>query len=96
MRRTAILSLEKKFFKAHFQISHGIVIRSRLTIDARLLAALPSLKWIARSGSGLDNIDVEEAEARGVQIVINSPEGNRDAVGEHARNGLSFLCCFTS
>ena len=35
----------------------GIVIRSRLTIDARLLAALSSLKWIARSGSGLDNID---------------------------------------
>ena len=61
----------------------GIVIRSRLTIDARLLAALPSLKWIARSGSGLDNIDVEEAEARGVRV-INSPEGNRDAVGEHA------------
>ena len=61
----------------------GLVIRSRLTIDARLLASLPSLKWIARSGSGLDNIDVEEAEARGVRV-INSPEGNRDAVGEHA------------
>ena len=60
----------------------GLVIRSRLTIDARLLASLPSLKWIARSGSGLDNIDVEEAEARGVKV-INSPEGNRDAVGEH-------------
>ena len=60
----------------------GIVIRSRLSIDARLLAALPSLKWIARSGSGLDNIDIEEAEARDIEV-INSPEGNRDAVGEH-------------
>ena len=68
----------------------GIVIRSRLTIDARLLAALSSLKWIARSGSGLDNIDVEEAQARGVQIV-NSPEGNRDSVGEHALGLLLML-----
>ena len=68
----------------------GVVIRSRLTLDARLLASLPSLKWIARSGSGLDNIDVEEAEARGV-AVINSPEGNRDAVGEHTLGLLLML-----
>ena len=68
----------------------GIVIRSRLKIDARLLAALPSLKWIARSGSGLDNIDLEEAEARGVRV-INSPEGNRDALGEHALGMLLSL-----
>ena len=68
----------------------GIIIRSRLTIDSRLLAALSSLKWIARSGSGLDNIDVEEAQARGVQIV-NSPEGNRDSVGEHALGLLLML-----
>ena len=68
----------------------GIIIRSRLTIDAKLLAALSSLKWIARSGSGLDNIDVEEAQARGVQIV-NSPEGNRDSVGEHALGLLLML-----
>ena len=61
-----------------------------MTIDARLLNALPSLKWIARSGSGLDNIDVEEAEARGVRV-INSPEGNRDAVGEHALGMLLSL-----
>ena len=68
----------------------GIVIRSRLTIDTRLLAALPSLKWIARAGSGLDNIDVEEAESRGINVV-NSPEGNRDAVGEHTLGLLLML-----
>ena len=69
---------------------HGVVLRSRLTLDARLLAALPNLKWIARSGSGLENIDVEEAEARGI-TVHNSPEGNRDAVGEHAIGLLLML-----
>ncbi len=68
----------------------GIVLRSRLTIDASLLAALPSLKWIARSGSGLENIDIEEAEDRGVRI-INSPEGNKDSVGEHALGMLLSL-----
>ena len=68
----------------------GVVIRSRLTLDARLLAALSSLKWIARSGSGLDNIHVEEAKARGIEI-INSHEGNKDAVGEHTLGLLLML-----
>ena len=68
----------------------GVVIRSRLDLDVRLLAALVGLKWIARSGSGLDNIDIEEAEARGVKV-INSPEGNRDAVGEHTLGLLLML-----
>ena len=71
----------------------GIIIRSRLTIDARLLAALSSLKWIARSGSGLDNIDIEEAHARGVQIV-NSPEGNRDSGACICNGGHDY--CFAS
>ena len=80
----------EQILEGEFNDYEGIVIRSRLTIDARLLAALSSLKWIARSGSGLDNIDVKEAEARGVQIV-NSPEGNRDSVGEHTLGLLLML-----
>ena len=60
----------------------GIVLRSRLQIDAKVLHSLPNLKWIARSGSGLENIDLTEAEALDIHI-YNSPEGNRDAVGEH-------------
>ena len=62
---------------------HGIVLRSRLSIDAEMLDAMPTLKWIARSGSGLENIDLVEAQKRGV-AVFNSPEGNRNAVAEHA------------
>jgi D-3-phosphoglycerate dehydrogenase / 2-oxoglutarate reductase len=60
----------------------GIVLRSRLQIDVEILQSLPNLKWIARSGSGLENIDLIEANARDIHV-YNSPEGNRDAVGEH-------------
>jgi D-3-phosphoglycerate dehydrogenase len=68
----------------------GIVLRSRLTVDAELLNALPQLKWVARSGAGLDNIDVDEVEARGIQL-FSSPEGNATAVGEHAVGQLLVL-----
>lgn len=68
----------------------GVVIRARLALDARLIKALVGLKWIARSGSGIDNIDIDEAEARGIEV-INSPEGNRDAVGEHTLGLLLML-----
>lgn len=68
----------------------GVVLRSRLTCDAPLLDALPRLKCIARSGSGLENIDVAAASARGIRV-FNSPEGNRDAVAEHAVGFLLML-----
>ena len=45
--------------------------------------AAPGLKFIARAGAGLDNIDEAYAKERNIQL-MNAPEGNRDAVGEHA------------
>ena len=63
--------------------STGIVLRSRIRVDADLLDRLPDLRFICRAGSGLENIDVGLAEMRGIRV-FNSPEGNRDAVGEHA------------
>ena len=68
----------------------GLVLRSRIAVNSELFDALPNLKWVARSGAGLDNIDVAEAERRGVQI-ISSPEGNATAVGEHAVGQLLAL-----
>ena len=68
----------------------GIVLRSRLTVDKALLDALPALQWVARSGAGLDNIDLAEAEQRGLRV-ISSPEGNATAVGEHAVGQLLTL-----
>ena len=60
----------------------ALVLRSRIRLDREVLNALPDLKWIARSGSGLENIDLDRATELGI-AVHSSPEGNRDAVGEH-------------
>lgn len=62
---------------------HGLVIRSRIPVDKALLEAGTQLEFIARSGAGLENIDLAAAKKRGI-AVYNSPEGNMDAVGEHA------------
>ena len=60
----------------------GIVIRSRFSIDKTFLDATTHLKFIARVGAGLENIDVDYAQKKGVQVIA-APEGNRNAVGEH-------------
>lgn len=61
----------------------GIVIRSRFRIDKGFIDKATNLKFIARVGAGLENIDVEYAENKNI-ILIAAPEGNRNAVGEHA------------
>ncbi|MBI3510604.1 MAG: hydroxyacid dehydrogenase [Bacteroidetes bacterium] len=62
---------------------HAVVIRSRFKIDVQFIDAAKKLKCIARAGAGLENIDVKYAESKGIKCV-HAPEGNRDAVGEHA------------
>lgn len=61
----------------------GVVIRSRFNIDKQFLDKASNLKFIARVGAGLESIDEECAAKKGVQL-ISAPEGNRNAVGEHA------------
>lgn len=61
----------------------GIIIRSRFTIDRQFLDAAKNLKFIGRVGAGLENIDCEYALKKGI-VLIAAPEGNRNAVGEHA------------
>ncbi|MFT4594413.1 MAG: D-3-phosphoglycerate dehydrogenase [Bacteroidia bacterium] len=65
----------------------GVVIRSRIMVDKEFLDAAKNLRFVARAGSGMENIDVEHAKMLGVQC-INAPEGNRDAVAEHATGML--------
>ena len=61
----------------------GIVIRSRFKIDSDFLKNAKKIKFIARVGSGLENIDINFLRKRGIKL-ISSPEGNSNAVGEHA------------
>jgi D-3-phosphoglycerate dehydrogenase len=61
----------------------GIAVRTKFRIDKELFDLAPNLKFVARAGAGLDNIDELEAKKRNIAL-INAPEGNRDAVGEHA------------
>ena len=62
--------------------TEGVVVRSRLPINADFLERAPQLRWIMRLGAGLENIDLEAAEARGI-VCIAAAEGNATAVGEH-------------
>ena len=61
----------------------GFIIRSRFSIDASFLDAATNLKFIGRVGAGLENIDCDYAERKGVTLIA-APEGNRNAVGEHS------------
>jgi D-3-phosphoglycerate dehydrogenase / 2-oxoglutarate reductase len=65
----------------------GIIIRSRIKLDKEFLSQATCLKFIGRVGAGMENIDVNYAECHGI-LCFNSPEGNRDAVGEHAMGML--------
>lgn len=60
----------------------GLVVRSKVIVDRTFIDAVPSLRCIGRVGAGMETIDVDYAEQKGIRC-LNSPEGNRDAVGEH-------------
>lgn len=68
----------------------GVIIRSKIKLDAEALSMATNLRFIGRVGAGMENIDVAEAEKRGI-FCLNAPEGNRTAVGEHATGMLLSL-----
>lgn len=79
------LDIEKKISEYD-----GIIIRSRFSIDKTFLNAANQLQFIGRVGAGLENIDYDYARSKGV-FLISAPEGNRNAVGEHALGMLLSL-----
>ena len=80
-----LITLQEKLIQAD-----GIVIRSRFPMNEDLLKFAPNLKFIARSGAGMENIDVTYCEKSNITL-FNAPEGNRNAVGEHALGMLLSL-----
>ena len=68
----------------------GIIVRSRIIIDKIFIDKAVNFKFIGRVGAGMESIDVEYAKNKGIKC-FNSPEGNRDAVGEHALGMLIAL-----
>lgn len=82
IKRTEIISILKNY--------EGLIVRSKTPINADLLENAPKLKFVARAGAGVDNVEVEALEKKNIQL-INAPEGNRDALAEHAMGMLLSL-----
>ena len=68
----------------------GTIIRSRIPVDQKFIEHAKNLKFIARVGAGMENIDVAFAQKSGIEL-ISSPEGNRDAVAEQVLGMLLIL-----
>ncbi len=68
----------------------GLVLRSRMPINAKVLDQCINLSFIARVGAGLENIDINKAVSKGIEV-LSAPEGNRNAVAEHALGMLLAL-----
>ncbi|WP_339922990.1 NAD(P)-dependent oxidoreductase [uncultured Cyclobacterium sp.] len=103
MHESIVPLLEEKGYEAHYRPDidregilqilsdyQGLVIRSKTPIDRDLLVKGINLKFVARAGAGLDNIDLDYLEQNDIALYA-APEGNRDAVGEHALGMLLAL-----
>jgi len=75
---------------AKIHLYDGLIIRSRFSIDASFLEKGKNLKFIGRVGAGLENIDCSYTKNNGITLIA-APEGNRNAVGEHALGMLLSL-----
>lgn len=82
--------LDREGLKAVIGIYTGVIVRSRFRLDREILEQAGRLKFIGRVGAGMEGIDLAYAASRGIRC-LNAPEGNRNAVGEHALGMLLAL-----
>lgn len=80
----------KEEISDNIHLYDGVVIRSRIKLTKELIDKALRLKFIARAGAGMENIDVAYAESKGIAC-LHAPEGNKDAVAEHALGMLLSL-----
>ena len=83
-------SSSKAEVEAKIKDYHGIVIRSRFKVDKTFIDQATKLQFIARVGAGLESIDCDYANSKSIQLIA-APEGNSNAVGEHALGMLLSL-----
>ena len=62
--------------------AEGLIVRSTTRVDASLIESAPRLRVVARAGTGVDNVDLDAASARGI-LVLNAPGANSVSVAEH-------------
>jgi D-3-phosphoglycerate dehydrogenase / 2-oxoglutarate reductase len=68
----------------------GLIVNSKINVDRAMFASAPKLRFVGRLGSGMEIVDLKAAAEFGV-AVLSSPEGNRNAVAEHALGMLLSL-----
>lgn len=84
-------TIQKDEIEAIIGNYQGLILRSKLKLSVDLLSKGKQLRFVARAGAGVDEIDEDFLKERNITL-LNAPEGNRDAVGEHALGML--LCLF--
>lgn len=77
--RTEILEIIHEF--------HGLIIRSKTRVDKELVDLAIRLKFVARAGAGIDKLDEAYLKSKNI-VIVNAPEGNRDALAEHTTGML--------
>ncbi|MGB0177545.1 MAG: NAD(P)-dependent oxidoreductase, partial [Owenweeksia sp.] len=89
-------TVEEDYHSSPQELSHriekysGMIIRSRFPVTSAFLSRASQLRFIGRVGAGMENIDIQAAETKGITL-LNAPEGNRNAVAEHALGMLLML-----
>jgi D-3-phosphoglycerate dehydrogenase len=89
-QNTLAYTASKSEIKRILKDYNGLVVRSRFPIEASFLTKGTNLKFIARVGAGVENIDQEAAKSMGIELFA-APLGNANAVGEHALGMLLSL-----